>query len=247
MKKRLKMISAVLTAAMAVSSFAFSAAAAVPGEAPSVGSDPRSLERSLTVTLDEGDVLDFSTLLDYDDAPVCSFQVEFYADAADLEFVGDTEFPSFESVDYHQATEDGRLTLRASKLTALDTINLSNNPTLTTAKFRALRDCTTTIDYLVKSIYVTVKLDENIEDISSVLDYVALSDRFKINGHGIGDVNGDNAVTISDAISVQKHIVSILKLSGSEFTLADADRNGNITISDAIQIQKSIVGIADLY
>ena len=247
MKRQFKIISAILTAALALSSFAFSAAATALGEAPSMGSDPRSLEKSLTLTLDKGDVLEFNTRLDYDEAKVCSFQVEVYADSSDLEPVGEPEFPNFDNVLNYQTTKIDKLAISASKFAARDTIDLSGNPTLSTMKFKALRDCTTTIDYLVKSIYVTVKLDENIEDISSVLDYVDLSNRFKINGYTIGDVNCDGHVTIADAILVQKHIVSILKLSGSDLTLADTDMSGGISIADAIQIQKAIVGIISLY
>ncbi len=62
----------------------------------------------------------------------------------------------------------------------------------------------------------------------------------------LGDVDNNGSVTIADAIMVQKHIVSILTLTGDQITVADVDKNGEISIADAIMIQKDIVGIIDI-
>ena len=59
----------------------------------------------------------------------------------------------------------------------------------------------------------------------------------------VGDVNNDGHISVADAILVQKHIVEVAPLSGTDYIAADADYDSKITISDAITIQKVVVGI----
>ncbi len=62
----------------------------------------------------------------------------------------------------------------------------------------------------------------------------------------LGDVDQNGAITIADAILVQKHIVNIIKLDDYDAMIADVDMNGKITVSDAILIQKNVAGIINL-
>ncbi len=54
----------------------------------------------------------------------------------------------------------------------------------------------------------------------------------------IGDVNGDNTVSIKDATQIQKSIASLVQLSDKEKLLADVNNNGRVDIKDATCIQK---------
>lgn len=57
-----------------------------------------------------------------------------------------------------------------------------------------------------------------------------------------GDVNGDGKITISDLLSVQKHILGDVKLKGAYLKAADSEKDGKVTIKDLLLIQKDILG-----
>ncbi len=56
-----------------------------------------------------------------------------------------------------------------------------------------------------------------------------------------GDVNGDGAVTVSDATAVQKYCAGLISLSEEQFELADFNGDGSVNVTDATLIQKYIV------
>ncbi|MFY9114328.1 MAG: CAP-associated domain-containing protein [Dethiobacteria bacterium] len=58
-----------------------------------------------------------------------------------------------------------------------------------------------------------------------------------------GDVNGDGAVCVSDAILVLQDVVGIRSLSAGERERADLNGNGKVDVSDAIRILRIIVGL----
>ena len=91
-----------------------------------------------------------------------------------------------------------------------------------------------------------VSYPEDSDGFPSMLQYAKIEQEILINGYKLGDVTEDNAVSIADAILVQKHIVGISTFDSLEETLADVDGNGSITIADAIAIQKNIVGLLNL-
>ncbi len=61
-----------------------------------------------------------------------------------------------------------------------------------------------------------------------------------------GDTNGDGKITIVDLANVQKHLLSILVLTGNGFSGADTNGDGNITIIDLANVQKHLLGIITL-
>lgn len=57
-----------------------------------------------------------------------------------------------------------------------------------------------------------------------------------------GDVSGDGNVNALDLLRVQKALLGVKKLTGSNKTAADTSRNGSIDALDLLQVQKQIIG-----
>ncbi len=60
-----------------------------------------------------------------------------------------------------------------------------------------------------------------------------------------GDIDGDGAVTVSDASLIQKSIVGATSLDDSQLELCDFNGDGHINVVDVTDLQKYIVGIAE--
>ncbi len=60
----------------------------------------------------------------------------------------------------------------------------------------------------------------------------------------IGDVDGDDVITIKDATVIQKAIANILPLLREQMPFADADGDGTVTIKDATDIQKTVASLS---
>lgn len=66
--------------------------------------------------------------------------------------------------------------------------------------------------------------------------------RFENSGTGQGDVNGDGSVTVEDAISLLRLIMTLQ--SDADLSAADMDGNGTVDISDAILVLRTALGLA---
>ena len=53
----------------------------------------------------------------------------------------------------------------------------------------------------------------------------------------LGDVNGNNSITISDVTSIQRHLAEFETIEGISYDAADVDRDGVVTIEDATALQ----------
>lgn len=60
---------------------------------------------------------------------------------------------------------------------------------------------------------------------------------------GSGDVNGDGAVTLSDALLALRCALSLMNLTGEHFTAADYNGNGIVDINDALLILRRAMGL----
>ena len=59
-----------------------------------------------------------------------------------------------------------------------------------------------------------------------------------------GDINGDGAITVKDALMVRKHILGMETLGGNEAIAANVNRqNDGITVKDALLIRKHVLGM----
>jgi len=62
--------------------------------------------------------------------------------------------------------------------------------------------------------------------------------------HTVGDVNRDGAVSVVDAVLIQRHLAG-MDPAPFDATLADADRDGEVSIIDAVLVQQQLAGIRD--
>lgn len=58
-----------------------------------------------------------------------------------------------------------------------------------------------------------------------------------------GDINGDGKVNALDLLKVQKHILSISKLTSANLKAADPSKDGKVNALDLLKVQKHILGI----
>lgn len=58
-----------------------------------------------------------------------------------------------------------------------------------------------------------------------------------------GDLDGDNKVTIKDAVITQKHILGIKEFNEEQSYVADFNNDGKVSIADSVLIQRHIIGI----
>ena len=65
------------------------------------------------------------------------------------------------------------------------------------------------------------------------------------NALSVGDVNGDDEITILDATCIQKYIVQLEDFTDKQKEVADVNGDGTISIMDSTQIQKYIVQLID--
>lgn len=59
-----------------------------------------------------------------------------------------------------------------------------------------------------------------------------------LDGAVLGDVTGDNQVTISDVTEIQRHTAEFITLDGVRFSAGDVNRDGIVNIIDATIIQR---------
>lgn len=57
-------------------------------------------------------------------------------------------------------------------------------------------------------------------------------------GIGIGDVNSDGDITVTDATMIQKYLSNVMQLSSHEIALCDFNFDGQVTIDDVTSMQR---------
>lgn len=62
-----------------------------------------------------------------------------------------------------------------------------------------------------------------------------------------GDINGDGQVTIVDLVRLNRHILNVSTLSGSQLEAADVNGNGTVNIQDLVLMNRHILGISSIY
>jgi len=63
-----------------------------------------------------------------------------------------------------------------------------------------------------------------------------------------GDANGDGAVTLSDVLAVQKHIIGLRTIATTDpnYKAADVNGDGKISLTDTQEIQQQVMGLKTL-
>ncbi|MCH5279651.1 MAG: Ig-like domain-containing protein, partial [Christensenellaceae bacterium] len=75
------------------------------------------------------------------------------------------------------------------------------------------------------------------------IDNVAFSGTIVNPPSGAGDVDGDGAITIQDALLALRGAMGIQQLTAAQIEAADMDGDGNVTVTDATMILRSALGI----
>ena len=61
-----------------------------------------------------------------------------------------------------------------------------------------------------------------------------------------GDPSGDGKINALDLLKVQKHILEVNKLNGSNLEAADPSRDGKVNALDLLKVQKNILGLSSI-
>lgn len=61
-----------------------------------------------------------------------------------------------------------------------------------------------------------------------------------------GDTNGDGKISLIDLANVQRHLLNLINLTGSNFTGADTNGDGKISLIDLANIQRHLLGLINL-
>lgn len=59
----------------------------------------------------------------------------------------------------------------------------------------------------------------------------------------LGDINGDNKISVGDLAAVQMHLLSVKKISSSKKVLADINKDDKISVGDLAAIQMHLLGV----
>jgi hypothetical protein len=78
------------------------------------------------------------------------------------------------------------------------------------------------------------------------ISHTIKSGTFTISSVIKGDVNGDNQITIVDALFVAQYTVGLRTLNSQQLAAADVNNDGQVTIVDALFIAQYTVGLRQL-
>jgi len=59
-----------------------------------------------------------------------------------------------------------------------------------------------------------------------------------------GDVNGDGAATVADAVALQKHLLTIKELTAAQAAAADLNGDGKLTATDLALLKRLLLKAA---
>ena len=59
----------------------------------------------------------------------------------------------------------------------------------------------------------------------------------------LGDINGDNKISVGDLAAVQMHLLSVKKISKDKKVLADINKDDKISVGDLAAIQMHLLGV----
>ena len=63
----------------------------------------------------------------------------------------------------------------------------------------------------------------------------------------LGDLNGDNDITIADIVLLNRHVLGKTILSSEKLSLADVNKDGDITIGDVVLLNRHLLGKVNIF
>lgn len=163
------------------------------------------------------------------------------------------------------STSNSTTNTTSNTTNAINTNNTTNNSTnnATSATIPAISNSKVKVDVTTK--IVTIVPNATVSDLIKILgesikitdENKALSKKDKISTNNkingkyiiakLGDLNEDGKVDTADLLTMQKHLLSISKITNNvKVKSADINGDGKIDTADLLKIQKKLLGIADI-
>lgn len=91
---------------------------------------------------------------------------------------------------------------------------------------------------LLISVFSAAAITGEHNDSNEVTENESVTDAQDAQSLILGDVNSDGEVSLSDAIQIQKNVLSVIEFNNSQMLCADVDKNDAVNLVDCILVQK---------
>lgn len=96
--------------------------------------------------------------------------------------------------------------------------------------------------YAVDGTLLSTNVEINRNDFDGVNDFVA---RFTASSPGgVGDVDGDGAVRVSDAVLIMRYALGLIEFTPEQILCGDVDGDGFVKVADAVMVIRIALGLA---
>ena len=96
--------------------------------------------------------------------------------------------------------------------------------------------------YAVDGTLLSTNVEINRNDFDGVNDFVA---RFTASTPGgVGDVDGDGAVRVSDAVLIMRYALGLIEFTPEQILCGDVDGDGFVKVADAVMVIRIALGLA---
>ena len=96
--------------------------------------------------------------------------------------------------------------------------------------------------YAVDGTLLSTNIEINRNDFDGVNDFIA---RFTASTPGgVGDVDGDGAVRVSDAVLIMRYALGLIEFTPEQILCGDVDGDGFVKVADAVMVIRIALGLA---
>ena len=96
--------------------------------------------------------------------------------------------------------------------------------------------------YAVDGTLLSTNVEINRNDFDGVNDFVA---KFTASTPGgVGDVDGDGAVRVSDAVLIMRYALGLIEFTPEQILCGDVDGDGFVKVADAVMVVRIALGLA---
>ena len=96
--------------------------------------------------------------------------------------------------------------------------------------------------YAVDGTLLSTNVEINRNDFDGVNDFIA---RFTASTPGgVGDVDGDGAVRVSDAVLIMRYALGLIEFTPEQILCGDVDGDGFVKVADAVMVIRIALGLA---
>ena len=96
--------------------------------------------------------------------------------------------------------------------------------------------------YAVDGTLLSTNIEINSNDFDGVNDFIA---KFTASTPGgVGDVDGDGAVRVSDAVLIMRYALGLIEFTPEQILCGDVDGDGFVKVADAVMVIRIALGLA---